>query len=316
MTHMPIITRIGISGYFKVFLEDAQTGNIKRYLEFPNLITNAGLNQIGTGNLTLATCFNFLDVGSGSQTPAVTDIKLRASTGYRTSFADGTADITTTNSSPEYAQRQITRVFTESEANGDLTEFGIWTGTLASSVLMNRSLIKDSLGNPTVLTKTPSDRLRVQFQYRLAAPQTDNVVLFSGDGNLFPASTGTLRPQGVGLSNNWVALLDSMGNWTPSFRSYNASSLSSRTSVNDPVSSIVPTSITTAVYGKDNFYRDVTLEFGVNDGNTTHGLLTFNPWSTNVDGQHQVYQFLLTPAVTKIQDQKLRMTFRFLWGRS
>ncbi len=66
---------VQIGGYYYVYLIDAETGEVKRELEFPNLITDSGLDFIGQGT-SLDTIYTTLAVGTSNTTPTVSDTAL------------------------------------------------------------------------------------------------------------------------------------------------------------------------------------------------------------------------------------------------
>jgi hypothetical protein len=302
-----IPVRVGLQGYFKIDLIDGKTGEIKQHEEFPNIITNSGLDALGS--TSIANMFNYLEVGSGNFTVGAGDLRLQSALAPRTNFTEGTANVTTTNTSPPYGKRQITRVFTESQVNGVIRELGFWT-QLTGGVLVNRALVVDARGIPTSITKSPTDRLRVQFEYRVYGQNYD----VTGSDAFF--SSYTLRAQGINLTSQWVDMLDDMGSWSPSFYAHESNTLQSSGSANDPSPRVVSDINTVQPYVNGTYYRDVQALWGFNSMNTTNGIqmFTFSPWGARTNGQ-QLFQMAFTPKILKINTQKFKITFRFYWGR-
>jgi len=301
---------IGVGGYFYVDLIDSKSGRVKQHLEFPNLITNAGLDFIGTGT-KLDTVYSIIAVGTGTTTPAVTDTALDDEIGSTTND-NGIADVDGTVSSPrEYTFRRRTRVFLEGEANADLTELGWKIG----STFANRALFKDLAGNSTTVFKTENDLLRISYEYRIFAPLVD----LSGSFDLGAGSGSTsyiLRPQNVNQADGWGALRSNMGNYSSPFaKVHETAQLSSRTGNNDPSPSAEESSNTLTPYTSSNFYRDMEYEWTYADGNfgSGVGLVTWNPWFTA--GNRAIWQMFLSSSVEKTNTNKFAIRFRQSWNR-
>jgi hypothetical protein len=155
-----------VSGWFKI--EAIKPDGSKRILAdwFPNLITDQGLDRMGTSNTWISYCH----VGTGSTAPATSDTQLvsfLASSNSRTTTTRGIQ-----SSSPYYTYRTHTYRFNEGVAAGNLSEVGVgWTA--ANGALYSRALILDGAGNPTTLTILSNETLDVTYQCRHYIPETD-----------------------------------------------------------------------------------------------------------------------------------------------
>jgi len=69
---------VGIEGWFTVELIHARTGLVKRRLRFRNLITNAGLNALGSGT-RIGSLIQYLAVGTGSNEPCLVSSIMKGS---------------------------------------------------------------------------------------------------------------------------------------------------------------------------------------------------------------------------------------------
>jgi len=301
---------IRLSGRYTVDLIEAKTGKVKQHLEFPNLITDAGLNFIGSGT-KLDDLYTTFAVGTGTTPPAVTDTALESSIATTTND-EGATDLDTTQSSPrEYSSRKRTRVFLETEANGDLTELGWVYGGLA----VNRSLFKDVAGNVTTVYKTNNDILKVVYEYKIFAPQGD----VSGTFDLGAGSGSTsyiIRPQNVNNALGWGALRTSMGDYsTPFAKVHETMALGSRTGDNDPSPSDEESSNTFTTYVTGSFYRDMEYVWTYPDANFSTGisLITWNPWYAS--GDRAIWQMFLSSSVEKTNLNKFTIKFRQSWDR-
>lgn len=301
---------VKLGGYFYVDLIDAKTGEIKQHLEFPNLITDKGLDFIGQG-ISLDTMYNLLAVGTGSTVPSVSDTTLEAIVASSVG-SQGIADVDSTSTTPEFSFRRRTRVFLEGVANASLSELG-W---LVSGVAANRALFKDLAGNPTTIEKTKEDVLRVVYEYRIFAPLND-VTGTIAVGDLATSSIAyTIRPQNVNQSNGWPNLLDNMGDYsTPEARVHETLVLGSRTGNNNPSPQASETTSSFAPYALGSFFRDMEYKWTPLDGNFSSqiGLITWNPWNTASD--LMIWQMHLSQSIEKEINNTLRMTFRQRWAR-
>lgn len=191
-----------VEGYFTVELIHARTGLVKRRLHFRNLITNAGLDALA-GGAGISSLITYLAVGTGSSEPSYTDTTLNAEIA-RTNSTGGFGDsdaIVGSGDLVEYWRRIRTRVFTQAQANGNLAELGFFSAAQGGT-MWNRQLFRDELGNPTAITKTSEDQLRVTYEYRVYPPWDDVVQEIEVNG--MPVEVVN-RPIRVANADNWGA---------------------------------------------------------------------------------------------------------------
>ena len=170
---------IGIGGIFHVELLDAKTGEVLEEHTFPNLITDSGMDAIAGGVRSISNSWYYLAVGTDNTTPTHADTSLGAEISRTNSNGGFTSEqgsleakpITGSGGwgdSPYYWGRQV-RVFTEGEANGNLTELG-WFNQSTGGTMVVRSLFKNSGGTPITITKTSANQLKVTYEHRLYPP--------------------------------------------------------------------------------------------------------------------------------------------------
>lgn len=165
----PAEITLGLEGRFR--WELIRKGKVIQRGEMKNLIVDGGLDAIGAG-ITINTLINTLHVGTGSSTPAANQTALDAdlaSTASNGGFADGA---TTSGTGFTYWFKTRTRLFTEAEAIGNLTELGFFS---AAGTMFNRQLFKDTGGNPVSVPKTADDQLKVIFEWRIYSQQVADV---------------------------------------------------------------------------------------------------------------------------------------------
>src|SRR5690606_35683965 len=193
---------VAVEGHCTVELIHARTGLIKRRLHFRNLITDAGLDALA-GGAGIGGLINYLAVGTGSSWPSYADTSLDAEIERTTSnggFGDSDAMVGS-GDLVEYWRRIRTRVFTEDQANGNLAELGFFSSS-SGGTMWNRQLFRDELGNPTTITKTNEDQLRVTYEYRIYPPWDDVVQEIEVNG--VPIEVVN-RAQAVTNSQRWGA---------------------------------------------------------------------------------------------------------------
>ena len=152
----------------------------------PNLITNTGLDLIGTGN-DIGACV----VGTGSTAPANTDTALVAQVGTTNTLISA---VTSYNvGPPEYGQRSSIYRFAAGVAAGNITEVGV----KSSASLYARALILDGVGAPTTIVVGATEALDVTYIQRIIPPAAD--------------ATGSVVINSI--TYGWVARPSNVGSW-------------------------------------------------------------------------------------------------------
>ncbi|KKN02868.1 hypothetical protein LCGC14_1113390 [marine sediment metagenome] len=199
--------RVRIGGMFTVELIDAATGKIKQHLEFPNLITDAGLNDIMGQTSTPTALFQYIGVGTDATAPNVADTTLGSEVertnsdgGFSNTFGYVTGSTDDFDGAYHFVKR--TRLFLEGEGNGNLTELA-WFKSAAASTMIVRSLFKDGGGSPITVTKTSNDQLKITHEFR-SYPSMGNDPAGLRSGSFSPIDSGS------------VILGDTTHSWTSS----------------------------------------------------------------------------------------------------
>lgn len=271
----------------------------------PNLITNQGLNRIGTARDYLAAC----QVGTGSATPAFTD------TGLQT-FLVGTSTlqsttITTQPTPPYYGAVTRTFRFPAGAAAGNLTEVGVgWATT--GAVLFSRALIVDGGGVPITLTILAGEVLDVVYQLRTYPNASDvfSNATITGVGTInlttraaFVTSTsfwGNFGQGGNTLTNH-IAYNGNIGAITGEPSGLNSnSSFAARNA-----------------YTNNSFQRSGTVTWDLNAGNLAGGIRSFR-FSFGGDISNTIfscYQVELATVIPKLNTQTLNINVNNIWAR-
>ena len=157
-------------GYFNIKLIDSRTGDVRRELNFKNLITDAALDYIGAVNGVFA-CLANAQMGTGGTAPTVSDTTLQTPIGTRVIKDGGFPQV---GSGPSFAYWRAVYQYTflEANANGNLAEIGLFSAA-TSGTMWTRQILKDVGGTPTTITKTSAERLQVTYEVRCYSPTAD-----------------------------------------------------------------------------------------------------------------------------------------------
>lgn len=291
---------IGLEGFFEIELIPVRPGIRGGIWRFKNLITDAGVNAMA-GNTPMSLT-NYCGVGSGTTAPAVGNTALVSQIGVRTASNGGFADDENVYTGNEYLFLKRTRVFSTSEANGNLSEVGMFQ--LASGgTMFCRQLIRDVSNNPTTITKTSDYELRVTYEIRyyptIIASTYSATILGSSQTITYRAAWAhattfwglNQSPLNMGLGTSDYQLSNS--NTLPA---YNASGLNGTT--------YNSTLVTAATYVAGTFQRDYTIEWGAAVANSDN-IYVFKGGLYGCPYYHQ----FATP-ITKTNTQKFVLAFR------
>jgi len=225
---------------------------------FPNIITDQGLNRIGTANDWLNAC----QVGTGTAAPATTNTGLA-------SFLAGTTtqQATTTGaqaSAPFFSWTRRTFRFAAGVATGVISEVGVgWASTGAT--LYSRALILDGAQNPTTITVLSDEVLDVTYEHRVFAPASDVMgnITITGVGSV----ATTTRASNVTSNSAWTGGA-SLGGIGPSvaFHTVHSGAIGAVTGQPSGSQSGATSAVLNA-YSNNSYQRSGVITFGLNEGN-------------------------------------------------
>jgi hypothetical protein len=275
-----------------------------------NLLTNMGFDALGNGD-TYASGMAAA-VGTGSNAPAATDTTLQSEVvtgGRRVQGATSTGFVPIGGAvTQDYCWRKIIFTFLETQANGNLTEFGTFKN--GGGTMYARQLFKDVGGTPTTIIKTNVDQLEVTYEYRSYPPLADvNLVAFAISGDAITSDI-TIRCQ-MAQSNNWLfPLID--GPLSGGAVAHEDSTLASRTSQSGSSPSAGNSSSTFSSYTNGNFYVDETIKFEPPVANFTTGIGLLKLYSY---APGQLYQASFTTKIPKTNVKRTTIVIRRSWAR-
>lgn len=303
---MQISPELQIQGFYKLQIGNAETGEIRETLEFSNLITNIGLNAIGT-TAPINRCF----VGSGNATPAFTDTKLSV-------FVAATVTLQSTietkaTAAPLWAGRAVTYRFAAGAAAGNLSEIGMgWDGSTASThLLFSRALIKDGAGNPTTITVLANEFLDVTYEVRVYLP-TDDVVF---DGVVVYGNPHKLTVRGFQQASGSQAGFVFNG-WGAHTASAYANFVLQAATASTAAGSLVGSAGGAAIgYTEGSLKRGWVATYSLTVGNNANGISGFALTSASGSNTVPAFQILVEPPIMKDSTKTLNLTCSWRWAR-
>lgn len=284
-------------GYFTI-----STDKRGKLAEFPNLITNSGLDLLVVTGF-MSKCF----VGTGSVAPTVDDVQMttfRAESSEIFSSVYGCA-----TSAPYYAFLRNTYRFAAGSASGNLSEVGIGKSVSGTRSLFSRELIKDSFGNPTTITLLSDEVLEVVYELRHYIPDTDVTGSITFTGNLAGTYAYTIRPMAVTNSSAWNTQNRGYSTGEPSTAAAYASSIGSITSspVGNPYNS---DGVVISNYISGTYSIQLTYKWSLSNGNVPGGIRSVG-FIMGIGS----YQIEFNPPIPKTNMDTLKLTFGYSWAR-
>ncbi len=301
---------IGIAGYITVELIDAKTQRTRKRLQFKNLITNLGLDNMRANKLadSSTSLTKYCAVGTGSTAPANTDTTLVAEISTRATMVASPGPIYSyVAGPPDYHKSVAQYLFLETQANGNLTEVGFFFDPTAGS-MFSRQLFKDDLGTPTTIVKTSSDQLRITYEIRVYPAATDTVLsAVDISGTVVDVTT---RALGVSTTQwNQIFTISGISDFFNSSVYARIGALPARTSniVPSSISGSSPGVVTTAAYVSGDYHLDRTHKW--EPANGTGNILCVAPNTYVVCGVG------FSAAIAKTSANRFTLNTRVSWAR-
>jgi hypothetical protein len=294
---------VGLAGKVKLVAVNAETGEERLLADwFDNLITDAGLNRMGSGAFG-----DYCLVGSGSTPPTVSDTALG---NYIATHSTYELTVGAATSAPYYGWERFKYRFAQGAAAGNISEVGIgWSAT--NQNLFARTLVKDSGGSPTTVTVLANEFLDVFHEIRVYAPASDvtSQVTIAGvvhdtivrpsyvtDGD--PGRWRPFRAQAIGIG---------------AYISTNFYSGAIGAQTSGPTGGLGGSSpsVVESAYVQNSLKRTAVISAGLDSSNTAGGIRSLQ-FGTVGMGSWQV-QF--TPTIAKDNTKTLSLTVEVSWAR-
>jgi len=290
-----------LCGFYKFEATNIKTGR-KRLLAdwFPNLITNIGLDRIGTAADWLYYC----QVGSGSSAPDFGDTGLSNYIGVTNTSVGTTNGVS--GASPYYRWYKKIYRFSPGDATGNIAEVGVGWSNVSGS-LFSRALVLDGAGSPTTITVLSDEYLDVTYECRRYLPEGDVTPYTIELRGVTHTITGG-RAAYITNATIWAMPFQGGDVYSPTCTVYDGA-IGGITGIPTGAHSTAY-SPTKSTYVNGDHYRDWTYSFSLDQGNLTNFISAIV--APLVGGW---YQFGVSPDIEKTSDDIMSLTFRASWGR-
>lgn len=306
---MHIKHHMAMEGFYTMVRRNGDTGEEVSRHEFPNIITDIGLDRWG-----YSTPINGVMVGSGNATPTTADTTLQAQVAYTGTQEGNSVAVPGTGTGPNYySSHTRTYRFPQGAAAGNLSEVGAgWNagGALGHRVF-SRALIRDADGNPTTITVLPNEILDVTYTVRMYHMQGEVVV----NNVMLLGKAYTVRIKASQAATNYASAI--FNSSAPNDLLYNAtfyagewgatvegqpstSGGSAQTSFSDRNPYVANSMKTSVVFG-----------LNLNAGNFATGVRSMQSLTT----YGPTFQFQFEPRIMKTNAMQFKITVEVSWGR-
>jgi len=315
----------GIGGFYRLEVQEAD-GRCHWLTDwFHNHIPDAGLNLCATTATRYAAC----QVGTGNDEPTDADTTLKT-------FLAGTtnrvfmAQTGNTSSEPYWFESYYRYDFNTGAVVGNIAEVGIGPQATSGSTLFSRELIRDADGDPTTITVTSSQTLRVHHRLRHYAPAGDTTGSLVANINGTPTElTYTRRAYRAGRADWWLPRrsagqaqggLMGGGDSAESVLLYSSAMVEANSSSSPTGTPMYSGARTPAAYTPGSFSRSSTQSFASGSETAMSNIRTLvfkasaSSSVVNVDACAW-FQVEFSPTFSKLSTDTLTVELRVGWGR-
>lgn len=292
--------------------------------DFPNLITDYGLNYFGSNSGAAAYC----QVGTGTTTPTFGDTALVARVASSNTEDSSNRSQQIVVGPPRFASAVSMRRFaagTPGIAGAALAEVGF--GNVAVGNLWNRALIRDGGGSPTTITIAADEILDVYLETRLYIPTGDGTPQVLNLGGVdYTFTRRVIRnsnmrsiggsTEGWGLHNAPSSMTQPLlgggtGFGTGAQRGSSAynGAITTENGV-EPSGTADGAAATNSSYVNGTYQKDGSLIWDITRGNLAGGISAMT-----VTTQMSAWQYSISPPIPKTSSQSLSINVRQTWAR-
>lgn len=292
-----MIAPTAMQGFYRVTVHRADGSERYRSHWMPNLITNIGLDRIGT-DWFLGRCY----VGSGNTAPTTFDVELEtlvASTDHADNTTAGAL-----SEAPYAGTYDRDFRFAQGAVSGNITEVGVgW----ASNELFSRALFVDAAGDPTAITVLADEILTVSYRLYNYAPEADTqfTLLFADGASHIVTARAAMVTDGS-VRDGWGVKADK----ATGYRAYAYADVMGEVT-GAPSGSSDYVGLSVGSYTAGSHQLEFVASWGLDQANWTEGIKSL---FIRTDGLG-AYQFDVDPPIMKTSDHVLNLTFRVSWGR-
>lgn len=295
---------LGVAGRYKVVaVRTTADGETERDLTpwFDNMILDSGLDNLGGSG----DCLGYCRVGTGTTPPTAADTLLQAQVASTLTKVSNVSTVITTE--PRRGVRTIRYRFPEGSVTGNIGEVGV--GPTATGNLTSRSLIKDSAGNPQIVTPLPDETLDIIYEFSLYAPESDVTGTLALDGTDYD---WTLRAVDFDSSSSWQQNIGSAFQISTSGANWGAvvDAGPIRPVTADGYSSTLVSHTPQGAYVPGSYKRVFRISAGLGQGNVAGGI-----GYLAISGTFGAFQTGWVPKIPKTGANVLYIDIELSWAR-
>ena len=304
---------IGVEGRYELIRRKIADDSVVHTTgEFPNLITNLGLNRLGYSGV-----MPYCGVGSGTATPTVNDTQLQGLIGTSSNLRSTTS--TRLSTTPYWVEESRVYRFDPGMATGNLSEVGVGWDEGAGFKTWSRARILDGSGNPTTITVLADEYLEVVYTIRFYPPLNTTTYNVTITGSAPLAGTYSFQTRIANVTSAMIYGNSAVtGLW--SAMAYGGAN----TKLGPVTGGIIDHAEAVLFgYGSDSPYldgskrRSSVVTANIDDGNVTGGIKGMET-QVSIPGTgffYMTFQHLITPPLPKNADNGLTLNFSFTWDR-
>lgn len=310
-------------GFFRLYTTNEKGEITKDTGIFPNLITNGGLDFIGT--CPAAGIANGIQdftamcaVGVGNTAPVVTNTTLQS---WLAAVYAGGGNGCSVNTSynagpPTYWQGQRSWQFAAGTATGNIAEIGVGPNSSlppkSTDPLFSRALVVDGNNNPTVIPVLATEALTVTYILQVYFSLSDTNYSMSLSGTTY---TGIFRKaQATTVPDIGLAIGTATNSSTGSNYFCAVYSGSIGTTSQQPSGSVALVAATTVAYVPGSYTAGFGASFDINTGNFGSGGIPAIMWGYN-NNSAGWYQMSVSPPIPKTNAYNMTLNCNFSWAR-
>lgn len=294
---------LGIAGYYKLIIRDKDSHEPRQVIDwFPNLITDIGMDRLGTDGLGGQYC----GLGSGTTAPSILDTGLQSPVGVKRSVTSSTYGAVT--SVPYYGWKKLQWDFTPGQVTGNLSEITVsWNNDNTSA--FSRTLITEN-GSPITISVLANDYLTVIYEFRVYPVTTDSSATPTIGGIEHACVIRASEINNAAWTGQW-ALSYGMTFSTSSTNTLKTFASDIGTIFTEPAGSSQSSTIRTLdSYVPGSYSRTCTYPFTVNQGNHSGGID-----SVKVETAYGAWQVSFVPPIMKDINKTMNLRFTVTWAR-
>lgn len=317
-------THLLLKGRYKCKVFSAN-GVLKQETDwFDNLITNQGLDQIGSAAIPLGSPFGgpylngVCSVGTGTTTPSFSDTQL---TSYGAASSPQTGGLWGSNVAyvagpPSYWSSVWVYTFNAGVATGTWSEIGVgnWYHTSDTQPeLFSHALIVDGSGNPTTVTVLSTESLQVTYELDYYINTTTNAYSFTINSTTY--SGNYLRANVTTAPNLYYGCtLDAAGGNAQTWLVYfngTIGTISGQPSGSSAGGNNGSVTTQPSAYVSGTYFNTFQNALSISQGNLSGGITAL----MIVHGAQGSWQFSVSPAIPKTSSYQLTISYSISWAR-